>query len=515
MTALDAALASLPERYPGPGGAAAVIHEGHVIEARCWGYANAETRRPFTRGTLFRMCSITKQFTCTLLLDALDDPAVLDPLIAARLPLLREPPPATLHLAHNQSGLRDYWGVAMLHGAPAESAFGDVEARRVIAGTRTLQFRPGTSYSYVNQNFRLISDALEEKLGRSFGELLRARIFDRFGMATAFLAAETRAMPDSTEGYEGSEGTGFRPAVNNVYWTGDAGLGASLDDMIAWEQAIDAQRDDPEGFYNRLSAPTVFAEGAPAPYGFGLVHSRLFEREATSHGGALRGWRSHRLHIPSERLSVVVLFNHMSEAHSAALKLAAAFLDASRAAAATPPAESRLTGTFLEEETGLAVRVTRGARGVSVSYLYGAETLEEIGPDEAGRDATRLTLADGVVRMHRPQENRTSLLRRLPDAPNARDIAGVYRCAELEADLTVTDAGGALYGGFSGMLGLGRMERLQPLGGDVWLLPCLRALDHSPPGHWTLAFNRDASGVVTGARVGCWIARNLLFERSL
>ena len=123
---------------------------------------------------------------------------------SARLPLLEQPAPSALHLCHNQSGLRDYWAVAMLHGSPAEAPFGDAEAARVIAGTRTLQFAPGTRYSYVNQNFRILSDIVQHRTGRSFAELLRTRVFDRAGMATALLAADTRAMPDGTEGYEGT-----------------------------------------------------------------------------------------------------------------------------------------------------------------------------------------------------------------------------------------------------------------------------------------------------------------------
>ena len=124
----------------------------------------------------------------------------------------------------------------MLHGSPAEAPFGDTEAARIIGGTETLQFAPGSRYSYCNQNFRLISDILQDRTGTSFAELLRTRIFARAGMDTAFLAANTAAMPDGTEGYEGSAETGFRAAVNRVVWTGDAGIGASLDDMIAWEK---------------------------------------------------------------------------------------------------------------------------------------------------------------------------------------------------------------------------------------------------------------------------------------
>lgn len=114
--------------------------------------------------------------------------------------------------------------------------------------------------------------------------------------------------------------------------------------------------------------------------------------------------------------------------------------------------------------------------------------------------------------MDRPNENRASVLRRCEGDPGI-DVAGRYHCAELEAEVTVTDAGGVLYGGFSGFLGQGRMELLEPIAPDLWALPCPRALDHTPPGDWTLAFQRDAGGTVTGVDVGCWLARQLPYQR--
>src|SRR5258708_9456133 len=190
-TRLDRLLERLPRAYAGPGGAVAVLRAGEVLVRHAWGWANAERRIAFTPRTLFRLCSVTKQFTCGLVLDAFPDPSVLDEDIRARLPLLEGAAPGALHLCHNQSGLRDYWAVAMLHGSPAEAPFGEVEAARVVAGTRSLQFAPGTRFSYVNQNFRILSDILEARSGRSLGELLRARISEPAGMASAFLAADT------------------------------------------------------------------------------------------------------------------------------------------------------------------------------------------------------------------------------------------------------------------------------------------------------------------------------------
>jgi D-aminopeptidase len=508
---LERLLEDLPRAYPGPGGAVAVLRRGEVLIRHAWGWANAERRIPFTPRTLFRMCSITKQFTCGLVLDAFPDPSVLDGDVSARLPRLEQAAPSALHLCHNQSGLRDYWAVAMLHGSPAEAPFGDTEAARVIAGARTLHFTPGTRYSYVNQNFRILSDILQDRTGRGLADLLRTRIFARAGMDSALLAADTRAMPDGTEGYEGSQSGGFRAAENRIQWTGDAGIGACLEDMIAWERHIDATRDDPDALYSRLSAPVNFADGTRAEYGFGLNRKTELGRVASGHGGALRGWRSHRMYLPEQRVSIVVMFNHLSDAHAAAVDLLTAVLGEAAAQPPAPIPEPDWLGTYLEPETGLAVRLDMASDWrVRLRYGHVAEKLDLHADGSASSGGTRLRPGNGGLWMDRPQENQSSCLRPSEGTP-ATDIVGRYRCEELDAVVTIADAGTVLYGGFSGFLGQGRMEMLDPVGPDIWTLPCPRALDHTPPGDWTLSFRRDATGRIEGLEVGCWLSRRLVY----
>ena len=114
--------------------------------------------------------------------------------------------------------------------------------------------------------------------------------------------------------------------------------------------------------------------------------------------------------------------------------------------------------------------------------------------------------------MDRPFENQTSRLDPCDGAP-AKDTGGRYRCQELDAEFAVVDAGGVL---LWRLLRLPRARThglLGPVGGDVWVLPCPRALDHTPPGDWTLAFRRDTSGRVYVVDVGCWLARRLRYER--
>ena len=510
---LDRALDGVIRANPGPGGACAVLREGEVLLSHAWGWANAERRIAWTPRTLFRICSITKQFTCATLLDQFPDPSVLDEAVSRRLPLLGEAAPSVLHLCHNQSGLRDYWAVAMLHGALAETAFGDSEARRVIGGTRTLQFTPGSRYSYCNQNFRLLSDILEDRTGRPFGDLLRDSVFGPAGMADAMLAANTQALPDGAEGYEGVSDTGFRPAENRIVWTGDAGVAASLEDMIAWERHIDATFGDADSIYRRLSAPVSFSDGTEATYGFGLGRYPLLGRPASGHNGSLRGWRSYRAYIPSERLSVVVMFNHQSDAVAAGRALLAAALGVQQPIPSEVSAPDCWAGAYVDPELGLSARIESAPGGrAQLRYGHFVEALR-LQPDGAfGDGGVQLREEGGGLRMDRASENRSVVL--LPSAgDSARDVVGGYRCEELDSHLTVFEAGGVLYGGFSGFLGQGRMEIMNPAGGDIWTLPCRRALDHAPPGEWSLAFGRDATGKVVSVEVGCWLARRLAYVR--
>ncbi len=268
-----------------------------------------------------------------------------------------------------------------------------------------------------------------------------------------------------------------------------------------------------------MSVPVTFSDGAGSPYGFGLGRRREFGRDILGHGGALRGWRSHRLYSAQDRVSVVIMFNHLSDAQAAALDVLAAVLGVTRTQPdPTLPVPSWI-GSYLEPETGLAVRIDPEAPGrLRLRFGHSAEKLD-LQPDgtaghgtPAAADGTRLRWADGALWMDRPQENQSSRLR-LHNGSSVTDIAGRYRCAEMEAELTVADTGGLLYGAFSGALGGGRMELLDPIGQDLWALPCWRALDHTPPGDWTLRVHRDSAGAPAGITVGCWLARGLDYVR--
>ena len=512
LSALSAALDALPHRYPGPGGVAGVVKDGRVIAARAWGHADLDSARPMTTATRLPICSISKQFTCQVLLAALGDPARLDARVADFLPAFTGALPTVRQLCDNQSGLRDYWALTVLHGARAEQPFRREDALPLIARMRSGHFPPGSAYSYCNANFRILSELIETGTGKALDTLYRRHVWGPAGMETAVLAADTSRPVDGVVGYEGSEATGFLPAANGVWWIGDAGIAASLVDMLAYECWIDATREDAGSLYRRISAPATFADGTPARYGHGLAREVIAGQVFTGHGGALRGFRCHRMNARAARLSVVVMFNHEAGAHAAAQDLARAALG--EAPAAPGPVPDDWAGQWLAED-GLLVRIEPARRGAVLRHATSPENLAPA-PDGtlASPDVVVVRAGDGL-QMRRLRDNTTRHCAPLPaiEAADAGVIAGRWVADELGAAMEIAPHGGGVTVRFSGMLGQGRPERVAPAGRDVWLVAVRRSMDAPAPGDWTLTLRRDAAGRAEGLTLGCWLARGIGYRR--
>ncbi len=200
LPALTAALDALPKRYPGPGGVAGVVGDGKVVAARAWGHANLETAQPMAETTRLPICSISKQFTCQVLLAVAGDPARLDDRVAAYLPQFTGKVPTLRQLCDNQSGLRDYWALTVLHGAKAEQTFTRDDALPLIARMKTGHFAPGSAYSYCNCNYRILSELIETEAGADLETLCRRHVWGPAGMKTAILTADTRHPEDGVAG---------------------------------------------------------------------------------------------------------------------------------------------------------------------------------------------------------------------------------------------------------------------------------------------------------------------------
>jgi CubicO group peptidase (beta-lactamase class C family) len=69
-------------------------------------------------------------------------------------------------------------------------------------GKLDIKFTPGTRYAYSGEGINLLGFVVEQVTGRSVTDLMRERVFDRFGMKRTSMVWEARFASDYADGYD-------------------------------------------------------------------------------------------------------------------------------------------------------------------------------------------------------------------------------------------------------------------------------------------------------------------------
>jgi D-aminopeptidase len=502
-----------------PGGAIGVILDGEIRHARGYGRANLDAALPFTGQSVFRACSVSKQFVCLMVRQleregrlTLDDhPAKYLSGLAGFDPAL-----TVRHLCQNRSGLRDYWCVAMLAGAGAESRFSLEDGRHLIHVLKRPMFAPGAQYSYCNGNWRILEWIIESVTARSLPALLQERVFSPLAMHHTGWGADTGAtLPGDSRGYR-RVGPNWETEVTRACWSGDAALITTLDDFLKWEMAMLGPDLTALPCADTLGEAMPHPDGATGLYAFGINAWRKDDRWMHWHSGALRGWRMVHMRFPQDRATIVVMINRTENPLPIALKVAECIgisttWDAVTAVApAVATAADKLSGTYYSARLDLLAEVH--AAGGQVSLDLGGETVPLLwtGPDTLANSSGfyRLQWRRDALRIHARQFGWRDDFVRMAAGDEARRLAGgCFHSSLLGSTLTFAGDGSTLT--ISGAAGESEPYAVRPLARGFLAFDCLRALDELPPGRFTIRLLDN--GDIT---VGCFMARGLAFRRT-
>jgi CubicO group peptidase (beta-lactamase class C family) len=310
------------DKFDSPGCALAVVREGKIIYKKCYGMANLDHDIPIRLNTIFRIGSISKQFTAAaILMLHLEGKLSLDDNIRKYIPQMAEyQHPITIrHLIHHMSGIRDYEYLQYFSGElnnKAEHTNDDIIA--LTARQKGLKFTPGEQFSYSNSNYTILASIIEKAAGMPFPQFAKKRIFQPLGMKRTFVYNDNTAIvKHRATGYR-SKDNGF--AVNETLneSTGDGGIFTTVEDFFLWDQNFYKDQLFKPGFMRRMQEVGVLNDGSPvgveyggirSDYAFGLSISTYRGLKTVGHGGAYVGFRAMFLQFPEQRFSVICLSN--------------------------------------------------------------------------------------------------------------------------------------------------------------------------------------------------------------
>ena len=489
-----------------PGCAVGAAVDGKPVLAKAYGMADLEHDVKNTPDTIFEAGSVSKQFTAAaVLLLAKDGRLSLDDPVRRYIPEVTDfpPPPVALssgrgetspkpgdvlpapqsvkasvpitirHMLNHTSGLRDWGSIAAIAGWPRTTrVHTHAHVLEIVSRQRTLNFTPGTRYSYSNTGYNLAAILVARVSGMPFADFTRQRIFEPLGMThTSWRDDHTRIVRNRAIAYDeapsrsASSGERFHTDMPFEKVHGNGGLLTTVGDLLTWNENFVTPAIGGARFAAEQQQPGRFSDGRPHGYALGLmvgVHNGVRQ---VDHSGSTAGYRAHLARYPDQHLSVAVLCN-VSSANATQAARAVADLYLSDRARPTPPPTPTyaLTAADIEKTAGLyrhtitgaplliardgqRLRVERGlSDGLNVergqplvalsasAFVTAAEQRWEFD----GRGGARATDAYGTVDTY----ERVEPAKPMPD--RLKEFVGTYVSDEAETTLTVAIDGGSL-----------------------------------------------------------------------
>jgi D-alanyl-D-alanine carboxypeptidase len=301
----------------GPGAAVIVVKDGKVLARQAYGMASLELGVPLRPDSVFRLGSVTKQFTAAGIMMLVEQgKLVLQDPIEKYLPgYPTQGHVITVeHLLTHTSGIQSYTDIP---GWMAGKVMADLSVQELVDGFKNepMQFAPGTQYRYNNSAYVLLGAIIEKVSGQTYEQFVNERIFKPAGMRSAYYGSNGPIIPKRAQGYTGGSASPQNARYLSMTQPYAAGsLSAAVDDLAAWDAALYTETLLKASSLEQMWRPYKLKDGTSTDYGYGWSVSKLRARPTVEHGGGIFGFSTYVLRVPGDRVYVAVLCNSDSPA---------------------------------------------------------------------------------------------------------------------------------------------------------------------------------------------------------
>lgn len=282
----------------------AVAHGDQLVLAKGFGFADVAKKLPATIDTVYRIGSVTKQFTAVAILQLVEqNKLTLTDDIRKYVPAYPAGQPITIEqLLTHTSGIPSYTDGDWIEAGQKPLTHEQVLAR---FKDRALDFKPGTDWSYSNSGYYLLGLVIEKVSGQHYVDEVREHVMLPAGMTHSGPCDS----PQLAHGYATADGpVDAIPFDNGPPFAAGALCSTALD-LVAWQRALEHGKVLAPASLAKMRTNVMLPSGKPAGYGYGVFIDEVGGHARVEHGGAINGFISELARYPKDDVTIVVLAN--------------------------------------------------------------------------------------------------------------------------------------------------------------------------------------------------------------
>ncbi len=292
----------------------AIARGQNTVLEKTYGRADIENNVPAGNDTIYRIASITKQFTAAAILRLVEQGRVdLDADITKYIPEFhtRGKHITIRQLLNHTSGIQNITNLPALD-SKVRLDLTDAEILAIFQD-EPLNFQPGANFLYNNSGFNMLAMVIERISGQSITEHLQRSMFEPLGLRSTSVCDETRVVPHRAHGYIVAKGQLLNaPFISHDLPKGAGNLCSTAHDLVLWAQALGSGKVVSPESYKVMTTPGTLGDGRPIGYGLGLFLSEFGGQVEISHGGDFGSFTAFLAWYPAENVAIAVLQNSQS-----------------------------------------------------------------------------------------------------------------------------------------------------------------------------------------------------------
>lgn len=271
---------------------------------------NADDNIKADRETIFRIGSVSKQFTAAAILKLVEMGKMsLDDTLNEYIQDFPQGEDVTIHhLLTHTSGIRSYTDQPGF----IEKVEQPVSDEELIDTIKALgyEFKPGDQWKYNNSAYYILGHLIEQVSGMTYEKFLNKHFFTPAKMKNTGVYENEATYRNEAVGYAYENGAISKALDWDMTWAGGAGnLYSTSLDLYRWSQQLFGGGLLTAESLKKAHTKVVLNDGSDHPYGYGWVIGEFKGLRSIAHGGGLHGFLSFLAYYPEIDATVIVLSN--------------------------------------------------------------------------------------------------------------------------------------------------------------------------------------------------------------